>query len=92
MSNVLDDELVEVIDPLDSTVVDVAFTAREMYTVLNALYFDSANDPYKVLDLVRYLEERLLDSDLPSSIEEFDSEFLNNHTDNEQYKRIVLNQ
>jgi hypothetical protein len=87
----IDDEVVETLDPIDSTTVDVVFTARELYTVLDALYFDTSNDPYAVLDLVRYLEDRLLDNDLPSSRIEFDSEYVNNHTDNVQYKRIVLN-
>lgn len=83
-------DTVEVLDPLDTEVVDVALTAREMYTVLEALYFDTANDPYKVLDLIKYLEGRLLDNDMPADRQSFDSEYLNDHSDNEQYKRIIF--
>lgn len=83
-------DTVEVLDPLDTEVVDVALTAREMYTVLEALYFDTANDPYKVLDLIKYLEGRLLDNDMPVDRQSFDSEYLNDHSDNEQYKRIIF--
>jgi hypothetical protein len=83
-------ETVEVLDPLDTEVVDVTFTAREIYTVLDALYFDTANDPYKVLDLIKYLQDRLLDNDMPIDRQEFDSEYLNDHKDNDQYKRIIF--
>lgn len=83
-------DTVEVLDPLDTEVVDVTFTARELYTVLESLYFDTANDPYKVLDLIKYLEGRLLDNDLPADRQEFDSNYVNDHSDNEQYKRIIF--
>jgi len=90
MSAVLEEEAVKVLDPLDSTVVDATFTARELYTVLDALYFDTSNIPEDVLDIIRYLEDRLLDNDLPLSRQEFKSDYINNHSENEQYKRIVL--
>lgn len=90
MSIRLEEPMVEVLDPLDTETIDATFTAREMYLVLSALYFDKANVPEDVLDVIKYLENRLLDNDLPLSQEEFDSEYLNDHTENEQYKRIVL--
>ena len=61
MNVVLEEGLVEILDPLDVAVVDVSFTAREIYTVLEALYFDTANDPYEVLGVIKYLEDRLQD-------------------------------
>jgi hypothetical protein len=84
--------MLEVLDPLDTEVVEVTFTARDIYLVLEALYFDTSNDPLVVLDLVKYIEGVLLDSGMPASRIEFDSEYLNNHKENEQYKRIVLSE
>lgn len=90
MNIALEEGVVEVLDPLDSTVLDVTFTAREVYSVLGALYFDTKNEPTQVLDLIKYLEDRLLDNDMPSSQQEFDSDYIHSHYENEQYKRIVL--
>jgi hypothetical protein len=84
------DEEIEVLDPLDSVTVDVTFTARELYTILDTLYFDTNNPPNDVLDLVKYLGDRLLDNDLPVDRQSFDSEYLHNHEENEQYKRIIF--
>jgi len=88
MPNV-EDEL-EVIDPLDNRVVDVSFTAREMYTVLESLYHDITNVPDEVLEIITYLENRLLDRNLPLSKTEFSSEYVNDHSDTEQYKRLAV--
>ena len=85
-----DRAMAEVLDPLDTEVIDIALTAREVYLVLNALYFDTTNAPTEVLDVVKYIENRLLDTDLPLTQEEFSSEYLNDHSDNEQYKRIIF--
>lgn len=90
MLSTLSDTSVEVLDPLDSETVDVVFTARELYTLLDTLYFDVTNDPQEVLDLIKYLSDRLLDSDLPVDRTEFTSEYLNDHRENEQYKRIIF--
>lgn len=90
MNIALEEGIVEVLDPLDSTALDVTLTAREMYTLLGALYFDSKNEPTQVLDLIKYLEGRLLDNDMPLDQQEFDSDYIHSHYENEQYKRIVL--
>jgi hypothetical protein len=81
---------VEVLDPLDTTVIDIALTAKEVYMVLSCLYFDTVNPPLDVLELIKDIEGRLLDNDLPVTQQEFDSEYLNNHEDNPQYKRIIF--
>jgi hypothetical protein len=81
---------VQVLDPLDTTVVDIALTAREAYLVLSALYFDTVNAPLEVLEVIKSIEGRLLDNELPVTQQEFDSEFINDHSDNEQYKRIIF--
>ena len=90
MNIALEEGVVEVLDPLDSTVLDVTLTAREVYSLLGALYFDTKNEPTQVLELIKYLEDRLLDNNMPSSPQEFDSDYIHNHYENEQYKRIVL--
>ncbi len=90
MNIALEEGIVEVIDPLDSTVIDLTLTARESYALLEALYFDTKNEPTQVLELIKYLEDRLLDNEMPLSATEFDSEYVNTHYENEQYKRIVL--
>ena len=82
--------MAEVLDPLDTEVVDITLTARDMYLVLSALYFDKANPPLDNLELIKYLEGRLLDNNLPADRQEFDSEYINDHSDNEQYKRIIF--
>ena len=84
------EEEVDVIDPLDSQVVDVSFTLRELYMVLNTLYFDTANPPLEVLEMIKYLEDRLLDTGHPASAGEVSSEYVNDHSDTEQYKRLAV--
>lgn len=73
-------------DPLDTEVVLVTLTAREVYTILDALYQDTLQEPDVVGDVVLYLENRVLDFGLPCSRDEFDSY----HEENEQYHSIVL--
>jgi hypothetical protein len=87
--DVLEDTVTE-IAPIDTLCIDVTLTANEVYTVLESLYFDTSNPPLKVLDIIKYLEGRLLDNDMPADRQEFDSEYVNNHEDNEQYKRIIF--
>jgi hypothetical protein len=90
MNTVLEEGLVEMLDPLDTKLVDVAFTVRELQTVLDVLYFDTSHDPHEVLGVIKYLEDRMLDSGEDLSRQDFGSEYINDHTENEQYKRIVL--
>lgn len=85
-----EEETVEVLDPLDTHVVDLTFTAREAYVLQEALYFDRNSDPLEVLEVLKYITDRLLDSGLPADREEFTSEYLNDHSENEQYKRMVF--
>lgn len=81
---------IEVIDPIDTEVVDVTLTAREAYIVLNALYTCNSDAPEDVYDVVKYIEDRLLDNNLPLTPEDFDHEYLHTHPDDEAYKRISI--
>jgi hypothetical protein len=84
------EETVEVLEPLDTHVIDLTLTAREAYVLQETLYFDKNSDPYEVLDLLKYITDRLLDCGLPADREEFTTEYVNDHSDNEQYKRMVF--
>jgi len=84
--------LADDVDIIESTPVDtldVALTADEVYTILECLYFDTEAPALKVLDIIKQLEYRLLDYDLPADRAEYNAQEMVNHPDNEQYKRIT---
>lgn len=86
LDTTLDDTIIET---KPRTYVDLALEAEQVYAILDALYFDTANPPLKVLDLIKEIEYTLLDHDLPLDREEYLAGEMVNHPDNEQYKRIV---
>ena len=83
------DDVDNVIEIVPRTFVDLALTVEDVYTVLEALYFDSSNPPLKVLDIIKQIEYTLLDHDLPADRAEYSAQGMVNHQENEQYKRIA---
>jgi hypothetical protein len=83
------DENFDIIEYPSKETIDVALTPDELYTVLECLYFDTTAPASKVLDLIKQLEYRLLDYDLPADRAEYYAQGMVNHPDNEQYKRIT---
>jgi hypothetical protein len=82
----LDENIVEIKPRL---FVDLALEVEQVYSILDALYFDTANPPEKVMELIKEIEYTLLDHDLPLDREEYLKQEMVNHPDNEQYKRIT---
>jgi hypothetical protein len=47
------------------TLVDCSLDPEMIYNILDALYSDTYNEPLNNLDIINYLEGRLMDADLP---------------------------
>jgi hypothetical protein len=47
------------------TLIDCSLEPTMIYNILDALYSDSYNEPLDNLDIINYLEGRLMDADLP---------------------------
>lgn len=80
---------IDIIESTPKDIIDVALTPEELYTVLECLYFDTSAPALKVLDIIKQLEYRLLDYDLPADRAEYEAQGMVNHPENEQYKRIT---
>jgi hypothetical protein len=85
-TQILDDEVVEF---KARTFVDLALEVDQVYTILDALYFDRENPPLKVMELIKEIEYTLIDHDLPLDREEYTTQEAVIHPDNEQYKRVT---
>lgn len=70
------------------TLVDCALEPKMVYDILDALYENVVNKPEDNWDAITYLEDRLLDLDLPLAREVWESGNYD-HPENEQYKRLV---
>ena len=57
------------------TLVDVALTPEQVYIVLEALYeTEGLFSPEDTKDVIDYIEDRLIDAELPLNIEEYQEE------------------
>jgi hypothetical protein len=59
-----------------------------VYNILDAMYDNEVNKPDDNWSVITYLEDRLLDLDLPLAREEWETN-VTSHPENEQYKRLV---
>ena len=54
--------------------VDMCIPAEMTYLILDELYQGTMNDPLDIKDAIDYIEGRLLDHELPLTLEEYEEE------------------
>lgn len=68
--------------------VDCALDPKMVYDILDALYENVVNKPEDNWEAITYLEDRLLDLNMPLAREVYETE-VGVHPENEQYKRLI---
>lgn len=70
------------------TLVDMYLEPKVIYTILDALYEDTYNTPEDNMEVIDYLEGRLMDLDLPLNRDAYDSE--SKSPENNTWKQVSI--